>query len=73
MLATIRMSTWLDGEMVREPIVLSAAAVRDALMLVTDNEDRINEIFTTVEVTGVCHLHDDDGDTQFLFEKMFHS
>ena len=73
MLATIRMSTWLDGEMTREPKVLSAKAVHDALMLVTDDEYRIDEIFRTVEMTGACHLFDEDGEPQFLFERMLHS
>lgn len=73
MLATIRMNTWLDGVIIRHPKVLSASAVRDALMMVTDDENRIDEIFTTVEITGACHLYDDDGDPQFLFERVLHS
>jgi len=70
---TVRMSSWQQGQLVREPTLLTAIGLRETLLVALDyDEAKVNFVCRQVEETGAYELGDINESTTMI-EKILHS
>ena len=71
---TVKMSAWQQGQLVREPTLLTAVGLRETLLVALDyDEARVNFVCRRVEETGAYELEGLQDTAIYMFEKILHS
>ncbi len=56
---TVRLSSWREGRLLREPVLLTAMGLRQTLLVALDHDEaRVNFVCRQVEETGTYELCD---------------
>ncbi|URK87088.1 hypothetical protein LP421_25095 [Rhizobium sp. RCAM05350] len=70
---TVRLSSWREGQLLREPTLLTAIGLRETLLMALDHDEaRVNFVCRQVEETGMYELCDLNESTTVI-EKILHS
>ncbi len=70
----VKMSSWRQGQLLREPTLLTAVGLRETLLKALDyDEARVNFVCRQVEETGRYELGGIRGDLTTMIEKILHS